>query len=263
MLVPFAVAAVDLFARCRRRRIPVAPGVRALRSRLGFWLWTGLMFLLLGALGVWPSGTTGAPAPETHAASHWPVLGLLLLVVLSVPAWLVSHARLTPRHMPTAEEELGGHTAAMLGLGLVALLVVATNPYALLFLLPSLHIWLWLPHVRNSKPGARFALLAAGFIGPFLLIGSFMFRFGLGLDAPWYLAELVAIHYVSYVAFALVILWLAGVSQLTAIAAGRYAPYPSASERPPLGPIRSSIRAVVLGIRSRRTPSEAPKAMEL
>ena len=52
MLVPFAVAAVDLFARCRRRRIPVLPALRACRSRLGVWLWTGLMFLFLGALGV-------------------------------------------------------------------------------------------------------------------------------------------------------------------------------------------------------------------
>src|SRR5262249_14178769 len=38
MLLPFMVTAVDLFARCRRRRIPVAPAIRALRSRLGFWL---------------------------------------------------------------------------------------------------------------------------------------------------------------------------------------------------------------------------------
>ena len=67
-----------------------------------------------------------------------------------------------------------------------------------------------------------------------------MFRFGLGLDAPWYLAELVAIDYVSIVAFLLVLCWLAGAAQLTAIAAGRYAPYPSAAERPPRGPIRNS-----------------------
>jgi hypothetical protein len=79
-----------------------------------------------------------------------------------------------------------------------------------------------------------------------------MFRFGLGLDAPWYLAELVAVDYVSIVALLLVLCWLAGAAQLTAIAAGRYAPYPSAAERPPRGPIRNSVRAIVLTARARR-----------
>ena len=46
--------------------------------------------------------------------------------------------------------------------------------------------------------------------------------------------------------------WLAGAAQLTAIALGRYAPYPSAAERPPRGPIRNTIRAAVLTVRHRR-----------
>ena len=36
------------------------------------------------------------------------------------------------------------------------------------------------------------------------------------------------------------------------LAAGRYAPYPSAQERPPLGPIRRTIRRTVLGVRAGR-----------
>ena len=147
-------------------------------------------------------------------------------------------------------------------LGVVALLVVATNPFALLFLLPSLHIWLWLPHARDRGPAAQFALLAAGLLGPFILIGSFMFRFGLGFDAPWYLAELVAIDYVSIVPLFLVLCWLAGAAQLTAIAAGRYVPYPSVAERPPRGPIRNAVRAVVLGVHARRR-REAREALEI
>jgi peptidase M28-like protein len=252
MLLPYAVTAVDLFARCRRRRIPVVPALQAYRSRLGFWLWTGAMFLFLSLVGAWPGGAARPVNPETDAAGNWPVLGLLALLLLALPGWLVSRARLAPRRPPTAEEELGGHSAAVLALGVVALLVVATNPFALLFLLPSLHIWLWLPQLRDRGIGARFALLAAGLLGPFILIGSFMFRFGLGFDAPWYLAELVALDYVSIVAFFLALCWLAGAAQLTAIATGRYTPYPSAAERPPRGPIRNTVRAVVLGMRARR-----------
>ena len=251
MLLPFVVVTVDLFARCRRRKIPVAPALRAYRSRLGFWLWAGAMFLFLGLVGVWPGGAPHPINPETAPAGNWPALGLILLLVLALPGWLVSRTRLAPRKPATAEEELAGHTATMLALGVVALLVVATNAFALLFLLPSLHIWLWLPQVRDRGPGARVALLVAGLLGPFILVGSFMFRFGLGLDAPWYLAELAAIDYLSIVAFLLVLCWLAGAGQLTALAAGRYAPYPSAAERPPRGPIRNSIRAIVLTTRSR------------
>jgi hypothetical protein len=263
MLLPFAVVTVDLFARCRRRRIPVVPALRAYRSRLGTWLWAGAIFLFLAAVGAWPGGTARPLNPETQAAGNWPALGLILLVALAFPAWLVSRSRLAPRHTPTAEEELAGHTAAMLALGVVALLVVATNPFALLFLLPSLHIWLWLPHLRDRGTGARFALLVAGLLGPFILLGSFMFRFGLGFDALWYLAELVSINYVSIVAFFLVLCWLAGAAQLTAIAAGRYAPYPSAAERPPRGPIRNVVRAIALAVQNRgRAPAEDREALE-
>jgi peptidase M28-like protein len=252
MLLPFAVSAVDLFARCRRRRIPVVPAMRAYRSRLGFWLWTGALFLFLSLVGAWPGGAARPVSPETHAAGNWPVLALLLLLLLALPGWLVARARLAPQRQPTAEEELAGHSAAILALGVVALLVVATNPFALLFLLPSLHVWLWLPHLHERGAAARLGLLAAGALGPFILVGSFMFRFGLGLDAPWYLAELVALDYVSIVAFFLALCWLAGAAQLTAIATGRYRPYPSAAERPPRGPIRNTVRAIVLGVRTRR-----------
>jgi hypothetical protein len=264
MLLPFVVVTVDLFARCRRRKIPVAPALRAYRSRLGFWLWVGAMFLFLGLVGVWDGGAPHPINPETTPAGNWPALGLILLLVLAVPGWLVSRSRLAPRKPATVDEELAGHTAAMLTLGVVALLVVATNAFALLFLLPSLHIWLWLPQVRDRGPGARIALLAAGLLGPFILVGSFMFRFGLGLDAPWYLAQLAAVGYVSIVAFLLVLCWLAGAAQLTALAAGRYAPYPSAAERPPRGPIRNSIRAIVLTARSRnRATAKDDEAVRL
>src|SRR5947207_5857204 len=50
-LLPFFAAAIDLFARCRRRRIPLAPALRALRSRLDFWAWVVALFELFRLLG--------------------------------------------------------------------------------------------------------------------------------------------------------------------------------------------------------------------
>jgi Peptidase family M28 len=263
LFLPFAVTAVDLFARCRRRRIPVAPGLRSYRSRLFFWLWAGVLFELFALAGVWPGGTPPAPVnPATSAASHWPRLGLLAYIVLLGLTWLVARGRLIPRRPVTAEEEIAGQTAALLALGVVALLVVATNIYALIFVLPSLHAWLWLPQTRGQRGLVRLALLAAGFAGPLLLLGSFAFRYGLGLDAPWYLAELTAIGYVPIVGVALFLAWIAGAAQLIAVAVGRYAPYPTAAERPPRGPLRNTVRTIVLGVRSRRQAAAERRALE-
>ena len=257
MLLPFFVAAVDLFARCRRRAIPLAPAFRSYRSRLAFWLWSGALFLLFALAGVWPGGAPRPLNPEGGAGTSWHRGGIAGLAVLLLASWIVGRDRLVPRRPVTAEEELAGHTAALLALGVVALLVVATNPYALLFVLPSLHLWLWLPNARGVHASVRTLLLLGGGAGPLLLLGSLAFRFGLGLDAPWYLAELVAIGYVPIVAVVISLAWLAGAAQLIAVAAGRYAPYPRPSERPPRGPLRNALRAVVLGVRSGRRAAVA------
>ena len=258
MLLPFFMAIVDLFARCRRRRIRIAPAFRSYRSRLAFWLWAGALFELFAVAGVWPGGAARPLNPESHAATHWSRTGLVGLVVLLLLSWLVARDRLVRRRHVTREEELAGYTAALLALGVVSLLVLAMNPFALIFVLPSVHCWLWLPNMRGRHPGLRTALLLAGFIGPLLPVISLATRFGLGLDAPWYLAELLAVGYVPIVAFLIFLAWAAGAAQIVALSADRYTPYPKASERPPRGPIRNAVRAIVLGIRARRqVPGEA------
>ncbi|MFY9579012.1 MAG: M28 family peptidase [Gaiellaceae bacterium] len=262
MLLPFFAAAVDLFARCRRRRIALAPALRSYRSRLAFWAWVAAVFELFALLQIWPGGTARPPELTGSAARDWSAFGVLMLGMLTLAGWLVARDRLLPHRPVTAEEELAGHTVALLALAALSLLVVATNPFALLFLLPSLHVWLWLPNMRLSPSPARAALIVAGFAGPALVVGSFAFRYGLGWDAPWYLLELRALGYVPFVVIVLAIPWLAGAGQLAALAAGRYAPYPEVGERPRLGPARRLLRRLVLGARARRrAPQDARRAL--
>jgi peptidase M28-like protein len=255
-LLPFLVATTDLFARCRRRRIPIAPALRSYRSRLGFWAWCGGLFALFSAAGAWPKG---APRPPALSHAHWPAAALAGLAILAFLGWIVARHRLVPRRGILPEEELAGHTGALLALGVVALLVVATNPFALIFLLPSLHLWLWLPQVRGRALAVRTAVLLLGFAGPALLVWSFASRYGLGLEAPWYIAWLYALGYAPAAGFLIGLAWTAAAAQLVALSAGRYAPYPAAAERPPRGPVRESVRRLALA--RRRHAAEQQRAL--
>ncbi len=258
MLLPFLAAAVDLFARCRRRRIRIAPALRSYRSRVGFWAWVGALFLAFGALGLWGS-RDGRPPPLNGVT--WPVGALLGLALLAGLGWTVARSRLLPRRDVRPEERLAGHSAALLALGVVGLLVAATNPFTLALLLPSIHAWLWLPQVQTRHAALRAAVFVAGFAGPIFLVWSFATHYGLGWDAPWYLAELFAVGYAPLSLLVISLGWLAAAGQLAALASGRYAPYPASHERPRRGPIRELIRTLVLAQRRRSALTEARRAV--
>ncbi len=260
-LLPFLAAVVDLFARCRRRHIPLRPALRSLLSRLSVWIWTGALFGFFTLVGILPRGQSRPIAPDTEVATDWPVVALASLAGLSLLGWIVARPQLAPRRTVTRAEELGGHLAAMLGLGIVALVVAAQNPFALLFVLPSLHAWLWLPHASERGRPVALAVYSLGFVGPLVLLGSFALRFELGLDAPWYLLALTSVGYVP-VPLALSFLgWGAVAAQTGAVALGRYAPYPAPHERPARGPLRESVRQAVLLTRRARARRKGLEAV--
>ena len=255
-LLPFFAAVVDLFALCLRRRIPLAPAFRSYRSRIAFWLWLLVVFEALGLFGLWPRGDPLPPPPEASAGTNWPVAGVCIFAALAAVGWLVARDRLLPRRAVAAEDDLAGQVAALLVLAVLSLIVLALNPFALLFLLPAVHAWLWLPQSRRGSL-AHWATILVGYAGVALLFASFAFRLGLGADAIWYVASLAAIGYVPFAALLVGAAFAAAAAQLAAIGAGRYVPYPSRRERPPLGPLRRLLRRLITARRSRRT-SELP-----
>jgi hypothetical protein len=248
--VPFLAATVDLLARCRRRRIPFGPALRSLRSRLLVWAWAGAVFAIFSATGIFPHGD-GRPLPlDTDIASDWPLTALTVFAAIVILGWIAARPRLTPTREPTAEETLAGHAAAMLLLAAVALLVAAANPYTLVFVLPSLHAWLWLPNLADRAVGARLAVFALGLAGPAFLLAELAVRWDLGLDVFWYLLTLVSLGYVPIVLMLAFFAWGAAAEQVGALAVRRYAPYPEVAARR-LGPVRQGIRQVVLARRAR------------
>jgi hypothetical protein len=119
--------------------------------------------------------------------------------------------------------------------------------------------------VRGGPAGVRLGVLALGFAGPVLLVGTFAGRYSLGWDAPWYLAELRSIGYVPFMVIPLLVVWLAATAQLAALTVRRYAPYPEAGEVPPLGPVRRIVRGTALAFRDRRrrrASAESEEALE-
>ena len=113
LLVPFIVAIVDLFALCRRHGVGFKPALLALRSRLAFWLFVGIVFTCFRLLGAWPAGPPQPPNPATAAAGDWPVVALAGFLVVLACGWLVTRPRLAVRRRVTAEEQLvGSHRRA-------------------------------------------------------------------------------------------------------------------------------------------------------
>jgi Peptidase family M28 len=230
-LLPFLVAVVDLLARSRRRGVALLAGTRCYLRRLAFWVAAALLFVLLGAAGLWEEGEPRPLSPETDAAQNWPAPALLLYLALVAAAWLAARRRLVRRGLVTPEDELGGQTVALVVLAVLGIVTFAWNPFALLFVLPSLHAWLWLPQLRDRSAALRVLVLAAGLAGPLLLLGSLAIRFDLGFDAPWYLAQLAVVGYIPATAVALALVWCAAAAQFAVLATRRYAPYPSRAER--------------------------------
>jgi hypothetical protein len=221
-LIPFAAGVIDLLARCRRRAIALWPAFRSLGGRLSLWLWGAVVLWLAGATGVLAGGPPRPFPPESEAVREWPLGALAGLALLVLVPWLLTTRAGQRRRPADAEEELAGYAAALAALVLIGALTALVNPYALLFLLPSLYAWLWLP--QSGSSWLRDALFGLRLAGPVLAVVSLAGRFELGPDVALYAATLVTTGYVPWLTAVLVLAWCAVAAETGTIAAGRYAP---------------------------------------
>jgi hypothetical protein len=243
-VVPFALGALDLVVRGRRRGLPLLPAVRALRSRLVFWLYAGLLLWLAGVAGFLPTGAALPLPPYSTFVTDWPVAGLGLLTIALVAGWLLVRRRLALPGRTAPEERLAGYAVALAWLAVVAVVVGLVKPYALVFVLPSLYAWLWLP--LRTRIWTRAALFVAGLLGPVLGLVILSSQLGLGLpDTALYLLGLATVGYIPIWSVLLALAWAAAAGQLGALAFGRYAPYAGGAEPPPAGVVRNAIEVLL------------------
>ena len=242
-IVPFALGLLDLLARGWRRSLPFRPAVRALRTRALFWLGAGILLWVAGLTSVLPTGAALPLPPSSSFIVDSNVAGIALLAVAFVLVWLALRRPLVPLEQPSAEARLAGYTSALAWLGAVALVVALVKPFALVFVLPSLYAWLWLPlQAQLWQRVGIYALGLAGPIGGILLLGR---ELGLApADTVLYVAGLAIVGYISFLSVLLALAWLTAAAQLGALAFGRYAPYAGGVEPPPAGPVRAAAERI-------------------
>jgi hypothetical protein len=238
LILPALVAAVDGFARVRRRRQPVRMWLR--------WTITGAIPFVLAALLVWllrilgliPA--PGAPVPPgavpVDAAAIATMAGAAVVMALG---WFVVRPAVLRLMGVRGRPEMGGAGAA------VALLTVAVvsaawlaNPYAAALLLPALHVWLLAaePRLRVGRSLLASAAVLALAIPLGLVALLYMREFGMNaVEAVWMLVLLVA---GGAIGLGGVLIWslIAG-CLLSLLAVIRRRPKPEPPERKPAGAV--------------------------
>jgi hypothetical protein len=240
-VVPFALGLADLLVRARRRRLPLAPAARALRARLGLALLAGGLVWLGAHTGVFPAGAALPLPPYTDLVAFPPVEGLLLLAGAFVIGWLVTRKRLAPTARPSPADRLAGLAVALALVCVVAIVLALAKPYALVFVLPSLYAWLWLP--LEAHLVLRVGMFLLGLAGP--LVGLVLLANELGVSwiaAALYAVGLVTVGYVSLGTAVVALVWAAAAAQIGALAFGRYGAYAGGADPPPPGAFRRAAR---------------------
>jgi hypothetical protein len=192
LIVPALIAAVDAFARVRRRRQPVAPWV--------WWLVAGILPFAIGLalaafLSVVGVATNAPPAPldPRQAELDSGAIVALSLVAASIAiAWLLLRSRVIRRagRLP-APAAPGAACVVSLAFVVAALGMWVLNPYMALMAVPALHCWM-VATQTELRPRTAVVLVGAGLL-PAVVLGLFyLVRLGLDpLHGVWYLSLLV------------------------------------------------------------------------
>jgi hypothetical protein len=237
LLLPALVAAVDAFARARRRRIDVLPWLRW----LGAWVAPFLAGLALAEL-LALTGATPSPPPAPVPPDVLPLDGAALAVLggvalaMGLAFLLARYLAARPDPQLARPEGPGAAVAVALALGVASLLLWMVNPYAGLLVVPAAHLWLLALLVRGPPPRRlRALLLALGALPPVLVTLYYLFALSIDpLAGAWYLLLLVTGHSVGPVTAFVGCLMLGAVG-----AAAEFvyrSPAPPADEPRPEGP---------------------------
>ena len=233
LLFPALVASIDALARARRRR-EVPPGWW---RTIALWSLPFLAAVAMAELLVLfdqaPDAGAAPSPPGVHPLDGGALAALGACAATALLVWLLVRPRLRRRF--EAAGSGGAAATSAIALGVAVLAVWVLNPYAALFLLPALHVWMlaMLSGARLSARGAV-AVVLAGLLVPLVAAVVYLDRLSLDpLEGLWYLWVLVTGHAVSPVTTLLACICAAvGAATLSVIAARVGTPPPLEPEAP-------------------------------
>jgi hypothetical protein len=224
-LVPFGVATVDLLVRSLRRGTRLAPAGRRLRGHVGLWVALGGVVFVAALLGVFPSGDLVPPLADAAPVDPLRPAGLLLAAAAGAALW-AGASRAHSRDV--VGDPLAGYTVAFAALAAIGVVVALANPFALIFLLPSLYTWLWLPSLRGRAGWLTDGVYGLGLAGPVLCFVVLAEHLGIGLRTAVYAVGLATSGTVSWVLALCMLAW-AAVAQYVAHLVAEDRPRPAST----------------------------------
>ena len=224
----FSSASIDLFARSRRRRLPLSgrlAGPPCTPRRLA--LDRPRDRRSARSQGCFPRGSAIPPPPDSPAVTDWPVVGLALHRRLrrrsagGAPAALSSAGR---RRRATTRCSPGTRSRSSRS-GRSAIATAVDQPLRPALRHPvALRVALAAAGRAAGPAGSATASTAIGLAGPRSPLVAIGTQLGLGLDTPLYLVSLMTLGFIPWTTVLVLIAWAAVATQLGALAAGRYAP---------------------------------------
>lgn len=197
LLLPLLAAAIDSFARVRRRREPVVPWLRWIAAGVVPFLVALAVAEFLVLVGQAPDAPPIPLPPTVHTLDGSAGLSLGLCTLFFLATWVFARPRLAGK-LP-APDSPGAGAALALVLCVASLAVWVVNPFAALALLPAFHIWLLVTASRVPPPrAAGVALVALGLLIPLLIGLAILSRLSLGpVSGLWYGFLIVTGHHVG------------------------------------------------------------------